>query len=245
MNGCTNASWSCKAVSLHSLSLFLKEDEEDMKMSGLLIGKGWSLSSFQSSLSVSSLWRFLWRLSFVTPCSPVDDEDLDLVFVLEKFQSSVLHSRSTLLRHTFYTQCRFSSFNLGLGYILEMWMQLCQDPRTISQMEIWDDVSLSPFAKSFLMVHSSCSRGKALSSPAEILLCIQWIIWSLPSSLQVHIEKMNWSVPSVVLIIYFCSRHVSQIFWKLCQDLSSMEDANDPKGSVVISHDDDEEDVRG
>lgn len=42
-----------------------------------------------------------------------------------------------------------------------------------------------------------------------------------------------------------CSRHVSLIIWKLCPDLSSVEDSNDPKGSVVISHEDDEEDVRG
>lgn len=51
-------------------------------------------------------------------------------------------------------------------------------------------------------------------------------------------------MPSAVLIVSFCSRHATLTIWKL-KILSSVEDANDPKGSVVIFHEDDEEDVIG
>lgn len=42
--------------------------------------------------------------------------------------------------------------------------------------------------------------------------------------------KIIWCISSVVLTMPFCSRHVSLIMWKLFKDLSSLEDADDPKG---------------
>lgn len=54
--------------------------------------------------------------------------------------------------------------------------------------------------------------------PVQVVWCFQVLIY------------MKWCIPSDVLIMSFCSRHVSAIMWKLFQELSSVRDPNDPKG---------------
>lgn len=73
------------------------------------------------------------------------------------------------------------------------------------------------------------------------------LVSPLQTDFSIHLPQviitLIWRVPSVVLITSFCSSHGSPTYGKLHWDLSPAEDANDPKGSVVISPEDDE-DVR-
>lgn len=86
--------------------------------------------------------------------------------------------------------------------------------------------------KSYLV--TSLLKVEFLASPLEIVFYIHLF--------QVII-RLILGVPLVVLITSFCSSHGSQTWGKLSPDLSPAENANDPKGSVVILLEDDE-DVR-
>lgn len=99
----------------------------------------------------------------------------------------------------------------------------------------------NPEDKTKLLCHQQkVSFGFSGSFDRNILT----ILSGLSRLFQVLIKIINGCTPSVVLILSVCSRR----FPNYLETLSRFKfygRCNDPKGSVVISHEDDEENVRG
>lgn len=114
--------------------------------------------------------------------------------------------------------------------MLGIWMQYCRNPWAVSSLKTrwwlfrhnapW--CFIHPADKTNLMEVTSFGFSGSIDTnrnqPIQFLGLFRVLI------------TINWCIASVVLIMSFCSRHVSLFMRKLFKNLSFVEDANDPKG---------------